>query len=1170
MDNIIRKDRRSGKRIKSLAVPVLIFFIASFVLAPGLATADPGSISQDDLNSRITLSGGIASVENNIPVKDRNLRRLKTEVGSGLAPSHQLQTLNEIGNSIVQMRESRNQSRGGDSAKSQAKNIRRLFDDAEARGGFNAQFNKENGTPRFIKGPALTPKLQKNISDLALSREVTQDFLSKNAALFKLDDPAKELAVSRQNIDNLGQKHFHFQQEYKDVPVWGRQLSVHLDANDSIYFVNGSQIPTPKGFNTNPQISGDRAIDVTKQHLDIVGPVQLNPAFGGKGIKAPKAELVIYPSADGLMRLAYKVDILPKLDERWIYFIDAQTGEYIHRIYNIHHAPVTASGTDLNGANRSFGAWNETGAYYVTDPTIPTADPPYDPLNQNNPSGDTYILDVRNGDGSNLFFITNSTLNGGWDPAGVSAAYNTRQVYDYYFNTHSRNSIDGNGMNLMIAIHFASNYNNAFWNGTWMVYGDGDNQLFSNLAGALDVAAHEMTHGVIENTAGLIYENQSGALNESFADVFGAMVDRDDWLMGEDITVASPGHLRDMANPANGLNAQPGHMDDYQNLPNTEDGDNGGVHVNNGIPNRAAYLIAEGLTTEGLGTSIGRANTELIYYRALTTYLQASSDFLDAREAVRQAAEDLYGAGGAEEAAVIAAFGAVGIGSADLCSSTGGGAETPTDPVTGDDIMVYIWPNDGTYTPNSDECYSLWAYSRIPESSYDSNFDILLNDSSDPFTTNTAICNSIISGIFPESTRPTVYSGASGTEVYYVGTDQNIYAVFVDGTGHAQITTSGNIWSIALSPDGRYFAFTSTSASDNHVYIVDLVGTNDLTVPLVPPDYQNGGTGATNTIFFADSLAFDYSGTRLVFDALNCVSTPNTGPCDLSTGAGYQFWSIGFIDIDNATVSYPIPNQNPIFDVGYPAFAYNNSFIVALDILDWSDYDTNATVAEGVYILNRETQDLMPVASPDESTVWEGVWGAPTFWGKDDFVNMLVFEEVSSVTHGYPYRVPIDSTWAGNPTAAEQVFPFDTVFPVIHVAAQRNLTATLDVSTTSLDFGEAEINTTIERSLSLTNSGNRDIDISNMLISGSSAFSQNCSNALLARGSTMSITLRFTPRAVGTENATFTIESDADTPSIGISLAGVSSPGGEPPPVVDEGGGGGGGGCFIATMANDN
>ena len=283
MDRIIRTDKMSKKRIKYLIVSVLIFSFAGIFMNTGLTVAAPGSISEDDLNSRITLSEGIASVGDNMPVTDRNPRRLKTKVDSGLASSHRLQTLIQIGNSIAQLRESRIQSRGSNAAKSQAKNIQRLFDDAEARGGFDAQFNRDNGTPRFIKGQALTPKLQKNITDLAFSGGVALDFLITNAALFKLDEPAAELAIRRQNIDNLGKKHFHFQQEYNDVPVWGRQLSVHLDADDSVYFVNGSQIPTPKGFDVNPQISGDRAIEVTKQHLNVVGPIQLNPAFRGRG-----------------------------------------------------------------------------------------------------------------------------------------------------------------------------------------------------------------------------------------------------------------------------------------------------------------------------------------------------------------------------------------------------------------------------------------------------------------------------------------------------------------------------------------------------------------------------------------------------------------------------------------------------------------------------------------------------------------------------------------------------------------------------------------------------------------------------------------------------------------------------------------------------------------------
>ena len=216
----------------------------------------------------------------------------------------------------------------------------------------------------------------------------------------------------------------------------------------------------------------------------------------------------------------------------------------------------------------------------------------------------------------------------------------------------------------------------------------------------------------------------------------------------------------------------------------------------------------------------------------------------------------------------------------------------------------------------------------------------------------------------------------------------------------------------------------------------------------------------------------------------------------------------------------------------------NNSYIVALDILDKTFYDDSTgagTIAEGVYILNRETQALTGVASPVDGTSLEGVWGAPTFWGDDDYVNMQTFQAATT----YPYRVPIDSSWTGDPGSAELVFPGDTVFPVIHRAARRDLTATLDVSTTTFDFGTADTNTTVTRTLTLTNSGNRDIDISNMTISGSSAFSQNCTNALLPRGATVSISIRFQPETAGTLIATFTIDSDADTPSTAVSLSGT-------------------------------
>ncbi|MCT4583869.1 MAG: M4 family metallopeptidase, partial [Peptostreptococcaceae bacterium] len=170
---------------------------------------------------------------------------------------------------------------------------------------------------------------------------------------------------------------------------------------------------------------------------------------------------------------------------------------------------------------------------------------------------------------------------------------------------------------------------------------------------ALDIVAHEMTHGVTQYTANLKYENQSGALNESMSDVFGTLVEMEyqpekaDYLCGEDVwTPNTPGDaLRDLANPEN--YNQPAHMRDFVNTSE----DHGGVHTNSGIPNKAGYLVID---------SVGKDKAAQIYYRALTTYLTSTSDFHDAKLALMQSAKDLYGTG-SEYNAVEDAFNAVGI-----------------------------------------------------------------------------------------------------------------------------------------------------------------------------------------------------------------------------------------------------------------------------------------------------------------------------------------------------------------------------------------------------------------------------------------------------------------------------------------------------------------------------
>ncbi|MCJ1387784.1 Translation initiation factor 3 subunit b [Xylographa bjoerkii] len=195
----------------------------------------------------------------------------------------------------------------------------------------------------------------------------------------------------------------------------------------------------------------------------------------------------------------------------------------------------------------------------------------------------------------------------------ISDCYdNLGRTFDFYFKILKRNSIDDRGLPLIGTIHFGKEYGNAFWNSKQMVFGDG-NTLIYNFTKALDVIGHELTHGVTENTAGLDYHNQSGALNESVSDVFGVMVKQfhlnqkaadADWLIGEDCllpgvkgvalrSMKAPGTAFD--DPRFGKDPQPPSMADYQQSSDDDDGDYGGVHTNSGIPNRAFYLAAMGL-----------------------------------------------------------------------------------------------------------------------------------------------------------------------------------------------------------------------------------------------------------------------------------------------------------------------------------------------------------------------------------------------------------------------------------------------------------------------------------------------------------------------------------------------------------------------------------------------
>lgn len=320
-------------------------------------------------------------------------------------------------------------------------------------------------------------------------------------------------------------------------------------------------------------------------------------------------------------------------------------------------------------------------------------------LNLNLAAGQTYTVELYDDDGSVFShdFLGSFTITAGsagtsnFSASGNTGSYTVgtataspamdahwgmEKTYDFFSTKLSRDSYDGNGATIKSFVHFDNAMENAFWdpNLQALVFGDGAS-TFSALT-SIDVAGHEFSHAVVTNTADLVYQGEPGALNESFADIFGTAIEffakpaTADWEIGSEITLVAPGHLRSMSDPNNGLSPQP---DTYGGShwadPTNNSVDNGGVHINSGVQNYWYYLLANGGSgTNDLGnafsvTGIGVDDATAIAYRNLSVYLNQNSTFADAATGSLQAAQDLFGNTSAQVTAVQNAWYAVGIGS---------------------------------------------------------------------------------------------------------------------------------------------------------------------------------------------------------------------------------------------------------------------------------------------------------------------------------------------------------------------------------------------------------------------------------------------------------------------------------------------------------------------------
>ncbi len=757
----------------------------------------------------------------------------------------------------------------------------------------------------------------------------------------RIADPKSEFFAMSAETDERGCKHLRYGQAYQNVPVWNRDLYIHLDASGEPYIINGTYEPTPKNISVTPTISNPYSIVIAIADQKSHGRwAPLSPKVAKVlGYDEPTAKLVLYPEQNGL-RLAYEVSIIPNLLESYFYLIDAASGEIITKIARscsvvpmdpkmppitisdfatiANDAPMQAqsgfadaSGTDLNGVNQPLRTYQHTdGKYYaIWDLASFNAGASNLP---DQPSGGAMTLTLNNTEfNQNPTIFHNTSSNNSWsDPTVVSAHRHTQLTYNYYSNTFGRKAIDDKNSAIVSIIHATKNgegFDNAFWNGASkvMIYGDGKT-TFKPLAGGLDVAGHEMTHGVINNTADLIYQFQSGALNESFADVFGVMVDTRNLTQGEDVMLPGQGTcLRDMNDPANptGYAHQPAHMNDFHNL--TVDQDNGGVHVNSGIPNKACAILIN---------QLGRDKVQRMYYQALTKYLTRNSQFTDCRIAVQSAAKDIFGGTSTEFNAVGPAFDAVGI------------AGPGTDP-NKNDIPTQTGGGEIIAFTNSDGAIGL--------------LNVATQQAG--FASSPAAVARVTSGS-AGTFRAQLTAPSSGSNLWFINPSGHLCFIEV-ATGVVKtfkdlnLKADGDLWNAAVSPDESYVALTSSYTNDPNIYIFN--GNQIFIQPLNP---ENTDAGSVATIDFPDVIAWspNKSLPRISFDAFLS---------DKLGGTDVNYWSMFEINFDSKRTYDLIPAQPTGHDIGNVAYGNTSpNYIIFNDIsagvedVIIADFKTNAII----------------------------------------------------------------------------------------------------------------------------------------------------------------------------------------------------------------------------------
>ncbi|KQT91124.1 peptidase [Marmoricola sp. Leaf446] len=509
-------------------------------------------------------------------------------------------------------------------------------------------------------GPSVTADPSGARVDRALAAVEAHPGTTKYAA-------SQQLKAVGTVVDADGTSHVRFERSYRGLPVVGGDLVVH-------------QGPAGGWKGASQTLDDTLTLGVTPAVTrSAAGAKALAPSKATRAIAGEQVEgsTLVVDARGAQPRLAWKVmsggTQADQTPSRLATYVDATTGQVIRTEQEIVN--VDGSGQTLYSGTVPLSVTQSGSSYQLKNAGVRGGTYTTDMKNKQ----DSYICQLTGSGCSNGTLVTSSTTtfgngtNANRASAAADAQYGSNETWDYFAQVHGRNGIFGNGTGSLNRVHYGNKYVNAFWDGSKMTYGDGDGTSFGPLV-SLDVAGHEMSHGVTENTANLTYSGESGGLNEATSDIFGTLVefyaananDPADYYIGEEFDLAQGVGFRRMDDPSSDGSS----LNCYSATAGSAD-----VHYSSGIGNHFFYLLAEGSGAKTIGgkphasstcdgssvTGIGRDAAGKIWFRALSVYMTSGTTYAGARTATLNAARDLYGASSTESTTVAAAWRAVNV-----------------------------------------------------------------------------------------------------------------------------------------------------------------------------------------------------------------------------------------------------------------------------------------------------------------------------------------------------------------------------------------------------------------------------------------------------------------------------------------------------------------------------